>query len=97
MELPFQLVKEMSGKLNTATFGTHLNETDFPDLIKPLNKSGVALSSIVSYVNYGIDSGFNVSDESVPYYYILQESVNVMGVILNVSSPFGSFHFTRVS
>lgn len=85
MELPFQIVKEFMAKLNETGLGVHLNETDFPDLVKPLNKSGIALPTIITYVNYVIDAGFNASNASIPYLFVLQESVAVMSVVLNVS------------
>lgn len=85
MELPFQIVKEFMGKINETGLGVRLNETDFPDLVKPLNKSGIALPTIITYVNYGIDAGFNANNTSIPYLFVLQESVAVMSVVLNVS------------
>lgn len=85
MELPFQIVKEFMGKINETGLGVRLNETDFPDLVKPLNKSGIALPTIITYVNYGIDAGFNANNASIPYLFVLQESVAVMSVVLNVS------------
>lgn len=88
MELPFNFVKAIGGRLNETTLGTHLNDTDFNDLVKPLNKTGIALPSLIANLNDAIDWGMNETNPEIPYNFVLQESVYIMSVILTVSILF---------
>ena len=84
MELPFNFVKALFGKLNETTPGTFLNVTDFTEYEKPLNKTGLALYSLIADINYFVN-GTNESTIEIPYNFVLQESVFIMSVILTVS------------
>lgn len=74
----------MSLKLNETGPSVHLNASDFSDLVHPLNKTGLALDSVITYVNFGIDLGVNESLPESSFNAVLQYGTAVIGVILQV-------------
>ncbi|KAI5116748.1 hypothetical protein M0805_001606, partial [Coniferiporia weirii] len=100
LETPFQFVTSTSSLMVDKGFGVLLNESDYDDaFVQTLNKTGVALSSLLSVVNLGIQDGVNNSDASLPYNYVLQADVALMAAILenfNAVPDYGSLLMTEM-
>ena len=88
MDVPFQFVRTSSALMSSKGFGVHLNESDYSyDEFHNLNKTGLALNSLLNIINYGIDDAKDNhgSNPAVAYNYMLQADVALMSTVLYVS------------
>ncbi|KAI5116749.1 hypothetical protein M0805_001607 [Coniferiporia weirii] len=101
LETPFRFVTSTSSLMVDKGFGVSLNESDYSDaFVHSLNKTGVALSTLLDFVNYGIQDGVNSSDPNLPYNYVLQADVWLMTSVLrnfNAVPDDGSLLLTEMS
>lgn len=88
MSVPFDFVTESSSIMSSKGFGVHLNETDYSGtFVYSLNKTGVALTDLLGYINWGIDDAVNSTNltrYSVPYNWLLQADVALIVTVLTV-------------
>ncbi|KAI5116985.1 hypothetical protein M0805_001594 [Coniferiporia weirii] len=83
LETPFQFVTTTSSLMLDKGFGVFLNESDYSSaFVHSLNKTGVALFTLLNYINYGIQAGVDSNDTSLPYNYVLQADVALMATVL---------------
>ncbi|KAI5116979.1 hypothetical protein M0805_001590 [Coniferiporia weirii] len=83
LETPFQFVTKTSTLMINEGFGVFLNESDYDSaFVQSLNKTGVALSTLLNYVNSGIQMGVNNTDTRLPYNYLLKADVWLMAIVL---------------
>lgn len=82
MEVPFQFFRTSSALISSK--GAYLNESDYSlKEFSDLNNTGIALSSLLSWVNSGMDeSGYNTT---IAYNNMLQVDVSLMYAVLDVS------------
>ena len=80
------MISELGGAMR-ASPGELLNFTDFSELQRPLFKIGISLETIVNYVNDGVRQGEQMNDSSIAYNFLLQQSVESVSVILQVTVP----------
>ena len=88
MDVPFQFARTSSALMSSKGFGVHLNESDYSyDEFHNLNKTGLALNSLLNVINYGIDDARNNygSNPAVAYNYMLQVDVALSYRVLYVS------------
>ncbi|KAH8115896.1 hypothetical protein DFH11DRAFT_1245003 [Phellopilus nigrolimitatus] len=84
LETPFQFVKDSSTLMTSKGFGVYLDKSDYSDdFVHSLNKTGIALTSLLGMINSGIGAAVNASDTSLPYNYLLQADIAVMLTILS--------------
>ena len=84
--MPFKFVNETAGLLNEKGFGHYLNESDYSyDIQHSMNKTGVALFSMLDFINYGIDQAWNATDYNLTMNYVLQADIWIIVTVLRVS------------
>ena len=88
LDVPFQFARTSFALMSSKGFGVHLNETDYSlQNFRNLNNTGMALSSLLNFINRGIDKARNnhSSGPAVAYNYMLQADVALIYTVLNVS------------
>ena len=88
MDIPFQFVQTSSALMSSKGFGVHLNKLDYSyDEFLNLNKTCIALNSLLNYINYVIDYARDncSSDPAVAYNSMLQVGFLLMYAVLCVS------------
>lgn len=87
-------------------FGVYLNESDYSDeQTHLLNKSGIALTTLLTFINSGMDVAVNYTDYdtpvnqtdyNLPFNYLLQADVYVIAVVLQVCALL-NMHYNQLS
>ncbi|KAL5524151.1 hypothetical protein ACEPAG_8324 [Sanghuangporus baumii] len=88
LETPFQFVKDTQSVLESKGFGAYLNETDYGyDFTRKIDKTGVAMHTLLEYINWGVDDARNQTDYNLTYNYLLQAD---LALIVDILSNFNA-------
>ncbi|KAL5484798.1 hypothetical protein ACEPAI_7440 [Sanghuangporus weigelae] len=86
LETPFQFIRDTQSVLESKGFGVYLNETDYGhDITRKLNKTGIALNTLLDIINWGVDDAWNQTDYNLTFNYLLQTDLAVIATILSAS------------
>ncbi|KAL5506911.1 hypothetical protein ACEPAH_6367 [Sanghuangporus vaninii] len=83
LETPFRFVKDTQSLLDSKGFAVYLNETDYGyDISRKINKTGVALQSLVEYVNWGVQEAVLQRDYNLTFNCLLQADIVLIASVL---------------